>query len=83
MSMIALAPSLPGMILSFVPLKPVLWMYLVPALGQQLLMVDVMRGTELTWGNALCTVAAALVAAVLCLALLVRLLSRETTLANA
>ncbi len=82
-SMIALAPSLPGMILSFVPLKPVLWMYLVPALGQQLLMVDVMRGTELTWGDALCTVAAALVAAVLCLSLLVRLLSRETTLANA
>jgi sodium transport system permease protein len=82
-SMIALAPSLPGMILSFVPLKPTLWMYLVPALGQQLLMVDVMRGTELTWGDALCTVAAALVAAALCLALLVRLLGRETTLANA
>jgi hypothetical protein len=57
-------------------------MYLVPALGQQLLMVDVMRGTELTWADGVCTVVAALVGAVVCLALLVRLLTRETTLAN-
>ena len=82
-SMIALAPSLPGMILSFVPLKPALWMYLVPALGQQLLMVDVMRGTELTWLDGLAALVAAVVAAAACLALLVRLLGRETTLANA
>ncbi len=82
-SMIALAPSLPGMILSFVPLKPVLWMYLVPALGQQLMMVDVMRGTELTWADGIAALVAAVVAATLCLALLVRLLGRETTLANA
>ena len=40
---IALIPSLPGMALAFFPVKPVLWMMLIPTFGQQILINQIMR----------------------------------------
>ena len=40
---IALIPSLPGMVLAFFPVKPALWMMLIPTFGQQLLINQLMR----------------------------------------
>ncbi|MBF5041511.1 ABC transporter permease [Aggregicoccus sp. 17bor-14] len=37
-------PTVPGFVLAFNPVKPAGWMYAVPALAQQLLVGDVMRG---------------------------------------
>ncbi len=40
---VALIPSLPGIFIAFVPVKPALWMMLIPTFGQQLLINQFMR----------------------------------------
>jgi sodium transport system permease protein len=44
LSLLMLLPMLPGMILTFRPAASEAWMMLVPALGQQALVMDVIRG---------------------------------------
>lgn len=44
LSVLMLLPMLPGMVLSFHPAASETWMMLVPALGQQALVMDVLRG---------------------------------------
>lgn len=39
-----LIPALPGLFLAFIPIRPTLWMMLVPTFGQQLLINQLMRG---------------------------------------
>jgi sodium transport system permease protein len=39
-----LIPALPGLFLAFIPIRPALWMMLVPTFGQQLLINQLMRG---------------------------------------
>ena len=43
-SMMIFLPMIPGMATQIYPLQPAGWMMLVPALAQQLLLVDVMGG---------------------------------------
>ena len=75
--LLLLLPTLPGMVLAVSPIQSKLWMYLVPVLGQQLLVGEVMRGEALgplpfVLGALGCAVAAAV-----CLVLTTRLLSEE------
>ena len=77
LGMLTLLPSVPGMLMTFSPFKPQPWMYGVPALGQQLLMGDVMRGD---WSHPLHFAIAAvgtLFAAAVCLVAMVRLFGNE------
>lgn len=44
LSVLPLLPSLPGMFLAFLPLRPAAWHMLLPTFGQQLLVNQLMRG---------------------------------------
>jgi sodium transport system permease protein len=44
LNFLPLIPALPGLFLAFVPIKPALWMMLIPTFGQQLLINQLMRG---------------------------------------
>ncbi len=44
LAFLPLIPALPGLFLAFVPVRPQLWMMLVPTFGQQLLINQLMRG---------------------------------------
>ncbi len=77
LSMLMLVPMIPAMFISVQPIKSALWHMLVPALGQTLLMADVLRGeaTSASW-FALAALSATAFAAAL-LALAARLLRSE------
>ena len=76
-SLVTFVPTIPGIFLSMSPLKPQAWMALVPSLGQQLLISDVMRGDPARPGWIWMATAGALVSAALCLVATTRLLGRE------
>ena len=42
--LLMMAPMIPGMLLSFNPLKPEAWMMLIPIFGQDVMLTEVMRG---------------------------------------
>jgi sodium transport system permease protein len=44
LSLIPLIPAVPGLLISFLPIKAELWMMLIPAGGQQLLINQLLRG---------------------------------------
>lgn len=44
LSLLPLIPALPGVFLTFVPIKPALWHMLIPTFGQQLLINRLLRG---------------------------------------
>jgi sodium transport system permease protein len=43
LSFLPLIPALPGMFLAFIPIKPTLWMMMIPTFGQQLIINQLMR----------------------------------------
>jgi sodium transport system permease protein len=61
----------------FLSLQPAWWQGLVPALGQQMVMERVTRGETLTWTDVALPDTVAVVGALMCLALLSRLLRNE------
>jgi sodium transport system permease protein len=50
---IALVPSLPGLALAFLPVKPDLWTMLIPTFGQQIMINQFMRAEPFSFSNAL------------------------------
>jgi sodium transport system permease protein len=62
LGILPLIPALPGMFLTFVPLKPELWTMVIPTFGQQLLIIQLMRGEAVSALNV--AVSAAVTAAV-------------------
>lgn len=77
LGLLTLLPMLPVMITLFKEIKTATWMYLVPIVGQQQLMITVMRGEGMsTSGYALATVVTLALALVL-LGILTRLLRTE------
>ncbi len=77
LSLLPLAPALPGMFIAFLPIKPKLWMMLIPTWGQQLHVNQLLRGEAL---DPLHVAISALVTAGLGLGLLafaIRLYQRE------
>ena len=48
LSLLLLVPSLPSILLSIAPMKPKLWMFAVPLVGQQFSIMRFVRGEEVT-----------------------------------
>ena len=48
LSLLPLAPALPGLFLAFAPIKPELWTMLIPTFGQQILINQLMRGEAIS-----------------------------------
>ena len=72
-----LIPIIPGFMMALAPIQSRPWMYAVPVLGQDLLVVEVMRGEGLSAGPSALALLGCLAAAAACLAVTTRLLSRE------
>ena len=76
-SVLIFLPMIPGMVTQIYPLQPAAWMMAVPALSQQLLLVDVMGGEAVSIPGLAGSAAATTVLAFLFLALTSRMLSQE------
>ena len=48
---VGLIPSLPGLALAFLPVKPTLWMMLIPTFGQQILINQFLRAEPISAAN--------------------------------
>jgi sodium transport system permease protein len=64
MSFLMLVPAVPGFILAMTPVKEQPWMKVTPALGEQLVMVRMLRGEQVALGDALLAMTASLVLAI-------------------
>ena len=76
-SMLVFLPMIPGMATQVYPLQPAAWMMAVPALAQQLLVVDVMGGEPVSTPGLVVSAVATTALALLFLALTSRMLSQE------
>ena len=74
---IALIPSLPGLALAFLPVKPVLWTMLIPTFGQQIMINQFMRLEPVSISNAAISTAMTLVIAAILTLIAIRLYNRE------
>ncbi len=82
LSLLPLVPALPGVFLTFVPVKPQIWHMLIPTFGQQLLMNQLFRGEAIATGQAVVTVAATLALSAVLVGLAISLYRREATLSS-
>lgn len=77
LSLMMLVPMVPGMVMSIKPIHSALWMMPIPLFGQQVLLMDVLRGEPTgVLEFALAGLSAALLA-VVCLSINARLFERE------
>ncbi len=53
---VGLIPSLPGIALAFLPVKPALWMMLIPTFGQQILINQFLRSEPILASNVVASV---------------------------
>lgn len=80
LSFLPLIPALPGMFLAFVPVKPTLWMMLIPTFGQQLIINQLMREEPVLAMNVLLSISITLFAAGLLTLIAIRLYRQERIL---
>jgi sodium transport system permease protein len=78
-----LIPALPGLGLAFLPVKPALWMMLIPTFGQQILINQLMRGEVINTTHVVISVIATLLVSGLLIWLAIRLYERERVLFGA
>jgi sodium transport system permease protein len=74
---IALIPSLPGMALAFFPVKPALWMMLIPTFGQQILINQMMRAEPVDTMNVITSTVMTLVLSIALFFIAIMLYERE------
>jgi sodium transport system permease protein len=77
LSLMPLAPALPGMLMIFAPVKAKLWMMLIPTFGQQLLINQAMRGEALPPLHLMASAATTIVAGMALVLVAVKLYQRE------
>ncbi len=82
LSLLPLAPALPGLFLTFVPVKPQIWHMLIPTFGQQLLINQLFRGEPVAMVQAAVTVVATLAVSVALVWLAISLYRREAMLSS-
>lgn len=80
LNFLPLVPGLPGLLLSFMPVKAELWTMLIPTFGQQLLINQVLRGEAVSSANILVSAAATLAVGLALVFVAVRLYGREQLL---
>lgn len=78
LSLMMLVPMIPGVVMSIKPIHSALWMMPIPLLGQQVLLMDVLRGEPTSALDFALTGLSAAVLTVVCLLINARLLERET-----
>jgi sodium transport system permease protein len=59
---VGLIPSLPGLALAFLPVKPALWMMMLPTFGQQILINQLLRAEPILVANLVISTVVTLVA---------------------
>lgn len=74
---IALVPSLPGLALAFLPVKPDLWTMLIPTFGQQIMINQFMRAEPFSLSNALISTVMTIIISAGITLIAIRLYSRE------
>lgn len=77
LSLMVFVPTLPAALVTVMPLKSQLWMMLVPVFGQQVLLMDVIRGDPIPTGWVVVAAAVSTVGALICLQLTATLFRRE------
>jgi sodium transport system permease protein len=77
LSLMMLIPMIPGVVMSIEPIHSVLWMMPIPLLGQQVLLMDVLRGEPTSALDFALTGLSAVAVAVVCLLINARLFERE------
>lgn len=82
-SFLSLVPSMPGIGLAFLPVKPSLLTMAIPTFGQQILINQLMRGEPVNLNFALFSAAITLLTAVVLIFFAVRLYSRERVIFGA
>jgi len=80
LSLLPLVPALPGMFLAFVPVKPELWTMLIPTFGQQLLIIQLMRGEQPSTLNVIVSAAVTLAIGIVLTFTAAKLYEREQVL---
>src|SRR6185437_321528 len=76
-SLLMLVPIIPGLLLSFMPIKAQAWMYAVPLLGQNLGIMQLLRGDGVTGGQLGLCVGGSMVAVVVAVLATVQLYRSE------
>ena len=77
LTVLIFVPMIPAIVLMLNPVKPALWMMLIPTFGQNLLITDVMRGELPGWLPLTVASVASLVAAAGLLWVAAKLFERE------
>ena len=78
LSLMVFVPTLPAALVTVMPLESQLWMMAVPVFGQQVLLMDVIRGDPIPGGWVVVAAVVSLCGALICLQLTAALLRRET-----
>lgn len=78
LSLMVFVPTLPAALVTVMPLKSQLWMMAVPVFGQQVLLMDVIRGDPVPVGWVVVAATMSTIAALICLLLATALFRRET-----
>jgi ABC-type Na+ efflux pump permease subunit len=71
---------LPGIAIAFLPVKPTIWMMLIPTFGQQFLINQMMRGEPIDPLYVIVSTVSTTIAALACIYIAVRLYQRERLL---
>ncbi len=82
LSLLPLVPALPGLFLTFAPVKPQMWHMLIPTFGQQLLMNQLFRGEPMVLAQAFVSGLATLAVSAALVWLAVGLYRREAMLSS-
>ncbi len=77
MSVMIFLPMLPGLLFTIQPIKTAGWMMLVPVLGQQALLMNVIRGEPVAWAAHVVTALSACLVALICIDVTAALFRRE------
>lgn len=75
--LLPLVPALPGIFMAFLPIKPALWMMMIPTFGQQILINQFLRGEIVNPLHVIASTLITLAASVLLTWISIRLYNRE------
>jgi sodium transport system permease protein len=75
--LLPLVPALPGIFMAFLPIKPLLWMMLIPTFGQQILINQFLRGETINLLHIIVSCIMTLLLSIVLVWISIRLYNRE------